>query len=46
LLLLLSPWWFRKTYQPVLGNEALFKVTAYAKAAFGLVFLLLGIFIY
>jgi hypothetical protein len=46
LLLLLSPWWFRKTYQPFLGNEALFKATAFGKAAFGLALLLLGIFVY
>ena len=46
LLLLLSPWWFRKTYQPFFSNEALFKVTAYGKAAFGLALLLLGIFVY
>ena len=46
LLLLLSPWWFRKTYEPFLGNEALFKAAACGKAAFGLVLLLLGIFVY
>ena len=46
LLLLLSPWWFRKTYQPFLGSEALFTAAAYGKAAFGLVLLLLGIFVY
>ena len=46
LVLLLSPWWFRKTYQPFLGNEALFAATAYGKAVFGLVLLFLGIFIY
>jgi hypothetical protein len=46
LILLLSPWWFRKIYQPFLRNETLFKATAFGKAAFGLVLLLLGIFIY
>ena len=46
LLLLLSPWWFRKSYQPFIGNEGLFKATAYGKAAFGLVLLLLGVFVY
>lgn len=46
LLLLLSPWWFRKTYQPFCSSAALFKATAYGKAAFGLVLLLLGIFVY
>lgn len=46
LLLLLSPWWFRKTYQPFLVNEGLFKAAAYSKIAFGLALLLLGIFVY
>jgi len=46
LVLLLSPWWFRKTYEPFLRNAALFKATAYGKAAVGLVLLLLGIFVY
>jgi hypothetical protein len=46
LLLLLSPWWFRKTYRPVLENEALFKAAACGKAVFGLVLLLLGILVY
>jgi len=46
LILLLSPWWFRKTYEPFLRNEALFKLTAYGKTLFGLVLLLLGIFVY
>lgn len=46
LLLLLSPWWFRKTYQPFLANKALFKATAYGKTVFGIVLMLLGIFVY
>ncbi|HSR87425.1 MAG TPA: hypothetical protein VLL07_00605 [Pontiella sp.] len=46
LLLLLSPWWFRKTYQPFLDSEGLFKAAVYGKAALGLVLLLLGIFVY
>lgn len=46
LLLLLSPWWFRKTYQPFLANKALFKAVAYGKTAFGIVLVLLGVFVY
>ena len=46
ILLLLSPWWFRKTYEPLLGNATLFRSAAYGKAVFGLVLLLLGIFVY
>jgi len=46
LILLLSPWWFRKTYEPFLRNEVLFKAAAYGKALFGLALLLLGIFVY
>jgi hypothetical protein len=46
IVLLMSPWYFRKIYTPFLGNEALFKATAYGKTAFGVAFLLLGIFVY
>ena len=46
LVLLMSPWWFRKTYQPFLANEALFKATAYGKTLFGLALLLLGIAVF
>jgi hypothetical protein len=46
LLLLLSPWWFRKTYQPFIDNEGLFKAGVYGKVAIGLVLLLLGFFVY
>jgi hypothetical protein len=46
LFLLLSPWWFRKTYQPLIDREGVFKAAVYGKAAFGLVLLFLGIFIY
>lgn len=46
LVLLMSPWWFRKCYRPVLANESLFKGIALGKAAFGVALLLLGIFVY
>ncbi len=46
LVLLLSPWYFRKLYAPFLSNTALFKATAYAKMALGIGLLLLGIFVY
>ena len=46
LVLLMSPWWFRKMYEPFTDNAALLKTTAYVKAALGIVLLLLGLFIY
>lgn len=46
LVLLMSPWYFRKMYKPFMSNESLFKATAYAKAALGIALLLLGIFVY
>ncbi len=46
LVLLLSPWWFRKSYRPFLENAALFKAAAMGKTAFGIVLLLLGLFAY
>lgn len=44
MILLFSPWYFRKIYKPFLENEALFRATALAKTAFGIVLLLLGFF--
>lgn len=46
LLLLLSPWWFRKIHRPFIEKEGIFKAAVYGKAAIGLVMLLLGIFVY
>ena len=46
LVLLMSPWWFRKMYMPFMDNAVLLKTAAYAKTAFGIVLLLLGIFVY
>lgn len=46
LVLLLSPWWFRKFSAPFLENEVLLKGAALAKTALGIALLLLGIFVY
>lgn len=46
LVLLMSPWYFRKTYTPFMENAALLKAAALAKAALGVALLLLGIFVY
>ncbi len=46
LVLLMSPWWFRKTYEPFMNNAALLKAAALAKTALGIVLLLLGLFVY
>ena len=46
LVLLMSPWYFRKTYIPFLENPALLKIMAYAKTGLGIALLLLGIFVY
>ena len=46
LFLLMSPWCFRKFYEPFLRSTAIFKATAVAKTALGIVLLLLGIFVY
>ncbi len=46
LVLLMSPWWFRKLYKPFLENERLFKATALGKMVSGIALILLGIFAY
>lgn len=46
LILLLSPWWFRKFYTPLLENSGLFKAAAMVKATVGIVLILMGIFVY
>ena len=46
LVLLMSPWYFRKTYRPFMENEVLLKAAAIAKTTFGIALLLLGIFVY
>ncbi|VGO22095.1 hypothetical protein [Pontiella sulfatireligans] len=46
IVLLMSPWYFRKINKPFMENEALFKATAFGKTAFGIALLLLGLFVY
>lgn len=46
LILLMSPWWFRKLYKPFLEKEGLFKVAALGKTALGLALILLGVLVY
>lgn len=46
LILLMSPWWFRKFYKPFFENDVLFKTAALGKTAVGLGLLWLGIFVY
>ena len=46
LVLLMSPWYFRKMSAPFMDNDSRFKAIAYAKTALGVAFLLLGIFVY
>ena len=46
LVLLMSPWYFRKFSKPFMESDPLFKVAALAKSALGIVLLLLGIFVY
>ncbi|MEN7973595.1 MAG: hypothetical protein ABFR47_07150 [Verrucomicrobiota bacterium] len=46
IVLLMSPWWFRKLYKPFLKNGPLFKVAALGKTVLGIALLLLGIFVY
>jgi hypothetical protein len=46
IVLLMSPWYFRKISEPFMRNKSLFKATAFAKTALGIALLLLGIFVY
>lgn len=46
LILLLSPWYFRKMYTPFLENEMYYKIAVYWKTALSILLLLLGIFVY
>jgi hypothetical protein len=46
LLLLLSPWWFRKLSQPFLDKAGLMKVASGLKAVLGVGLILLGLFVY
>lgn len=44
--LLMSPWYFRKLYEPISSNAAMFKGVACLKGATGITLILLGLFIY
>ncbi len=46
IVLLMSPWWFRKLYAPFLEKPALFKAAAVGKTAIGIALLLFGILVY
>jgi len=46
LVLLMSPWWFRKLAAPFIENSSRFKAAAIAKTALGIAFLLLGLLVY
>ncbi len=46
IVLLMSPWYFRKIYNPFLENEMIFKASAIGKSLIGFVLLCLGIFVY
>lgn len=46
IVLLLSPWYFRKWYKPLLENEKLFKISVMVKIAVGILLLLLGLLVY
>jgi hypothetical protein len=46
LVLMMSPWWFRKIYQVVLGNKFIFKTAAVCKAVVGIALILLGTYVY
>ena len=46
IIILMSPWYFRKFYQPFVEKAGLFKVAAFGKTLMGLVILALGIFVY
>lgn len=46
IVLLLSPWYFRKGYKPFLENEALFRAGAMLKTAVSALLLVLGILVY
>jgi len=46
LVLLMSPWYFRKLSTPLMENESRFKAIAFTKTALGVVLLLLGLFVY
>ncbi|HEY5652848.1 MAG TPA: hypothetical protein VIR63_00555 [Pontiella sp.] len=46
IILLMSPWYFRKFYEPFLKNKRLLKMATLTKTALGIILLMLGIFVY
>ncbi|MEE9368153.1 MAG: hypothetical protein V3V05_04730 [Pontiella sp.] len=46
MVLLFSPWYFRKTYSLFLNNTGLLRATAVTKTVIGILFLALGLFVY
>ena len=46
IVLLMSPWYFRKLYEPVMENRNLFRSIAIGKTAIGILLLALGLFVY
>ena len=46
IIILMSPWYFRKFYKPFVENDALFKAVAMGKTAVGILILVLGLLVY
>lgn len=46
IIILMSPWYFRKIYKPFLEKELLFKSTAIGKTAVGILLLVLAVTVY
>lgn len=46
IIILMSPWYFRKFYKPFMENELLFKATALGKTAVGILLLVLAVTVY
>ena len=46
MVLLFSPWYFRKTYSVILNHDGIFRGVALTKTAAGILFLVLGLFVY
>jgi hypothetical protein len=46
IILLMSPWYFRKWTEPLLTNDALLKYGSYVKMGLGLVIIGLGLFVF
>ena len=46
LIILFSPWYFRKFYKPFMEKDSLFKTAALGKTVIGIALVLLGLFVY